>query len=255
VQRLGKNLGGYGGEAIDIDRVLDSIGREAQRHGWVESALFVSDELQLLSLNRQPTLARKSVYISTGIHGDEPAGPLAAQRLVEENPWPADVGVWLCPCLNPNGFRLNRRENEDGIDLNRDYKHLASAAIRAHVTWLERAPRFDLALCLHEDWESHGFYLYELNPDAVPSHAEAIIRRVATVCPIDLSPLIEGRDAHHGIIRPSIDPATRPQWPESFYLLQNKTRLSYTLEAASDFPLSTRVASLVEGVKAVVQSL
>jgi hypothetical protein len=150
---------------------------------------------------------------------------------------------------------LNRRENEDGVDLNRDYRHLTTAAIRAHVEWLARAPRFDLALCLHEDWESHGFYLYELNPDGVSSHAEAIVQRVAAVCPIDLSAVIEGREADGGIIRVNPDPATRLQWPEAFYLVQHKTRVTYTLEAPSDFPLSTRVAALLEGVKAVLERL
>ena len=63
---------------------------------------------------------------------------------------------------------------------------------------------------------------------------------------------IEGREAQSGIIRPLLDPATRPLWPEAFWLLQHKTRLSYTLEAPSDFPLQTRVNALVEGVKAAL---
>jgi len=47
-------------------------------------------------------------------------------------------------------------------------------------------------------------------------------------------------------------PATRPQWAEAFYLIVNKTRLSYTLEAPSDFPLTTRVNALVAGVNAAL---
>ena len=61
----------------------------------------------------------------------------------------------------------------------------------------------------------------------------SIVAQVAEVCPIDLSDVIEGRPAEKGIIRPSVDPRSRPQWPEAFYLLSNKTRLSYTLEAVS----------------------
>ena len=110
-------------------------------------------------------------------------------------------------------------------------------------------------MSLHEDWESQGFYLYELNPDQRPSFAEGVVRAVASVCPIDLSSEIEGRQASGGIIRPSVDPASRPEWPEAFWLLNYKTRQSYTFEAPSDFPLTTRVASLVAGVKAVIQSM
>ena len=68
------------------------------------------------------------------------------------------------------------------------------------------------------------------------------------MCPIDRSETIEGWPAQNGIIRPSIDARTRTQWPEAFFLITHKTRLSYTLEAPSDFPLATRVAALVAGV-------
>ena len=80
-----------------------------------------------------------------------------------------------------------------------------------------------------------------------------MIRRVSAVCPIDLSPEIEGRPAQGGIINPSIDPRSRPEWPEAFWLLNYKTRHSYTLEAPSDFPLATRVCALVEAVKTVLE--
>ena len=106
---------------------------------------------------------------------------------------------------------------------------------------------------MHEDWESSGFYVYELNPDGRPSLAERIVERVARVCPIDQSDLIEGRPARNGIIRPSLDPRSRPDWPEAFFLITHKSRLSYTLEAPSDFPLRTRVAALTAGVRAALE--
>src|SRR5205807_10234874 len=155
--------------------------------------------------------------------------------------------------LNPTGFALYRRENEEGIDLNRQYLEPQAQETLAHIAWLKRQPDFDLCLCLHEDWESHGFYVYELNPDNRPSLAEAMVNGVAGVCPIDRSEMIEGRPAQSGIIRPSVDPRSRPQWPEAFYLLTHKTRLSYTLEAPSDFPLAVRVAALMSGVRAAVE--
>jgi predicted deacylase len=207
------------------------------------------------ALRRPAFPPRKRLYISTGIHGDEPAGPLAMRQLIEEDRWPNDAALWVCPCLNPTGFPLNQRENSQGIDLNRDYRHFQSAEVRAHAAWLERQPGFDVALCLHEDWEAQGFYLYELNPDSRPSFAEKMVEAAGKVCPIDLSSRIEGREAHHGIIRPKINLAERPQWPEAFYLITHKTRLSYTLEAPSDYPLSTRVAALVAAVRAALELL
>jgi hypothetical protein len=247
MRRLGKNVGGYRGEGIDIQSVLQKIDRAIAGKNWVRDGDFPG-------LRRPTPSPRNRLYLSTGIHGDEPAGPLAMLQLLEEDRWPGDAALWICPCLNPTGFPLNQRENAQGIDQNRDYRHLSSAEVRAHVAWLERQPPFDLVLCLHEDWESQGFYLYELNPDSRPSLAEKIIQAVAKVCPIDLSPMIEGREARNGIIRPQITLADRPQWPEAFYLSMHKTRLSYTLEAPSDFPLPTRVAALVSAARAALDS-
>jgi Succinylglutamate desuccinylase / Aspartoacylase family len=260
MERLGKNHGGYYGEIIDIRNVLRAIETTARRQGWDSETFCGGDEFKLIALHRksfstldsQPSI---KIYLSAGIHGDEPAGPLAALQLLRENRWPEKVELWFCPCLNPMGFILNRRENADHRDLNRDYRNPQSAEVRAHIAWLERQPRFDLYLCLHEDWEAHGFYLYEQNPDGRPPLAETIVRAVQKVCPIDLSETIEDRPAKGGIIRPNLDPNTRPQWAEAFYLIMNKSRLGCTLEAPSDFPLPTRVSALVTGVNATLDSL
>ncbi len=253
MQKLGRNVGGYKGETIDIAAVLRDVQQGALKAGWTFEAAPTAEGIELHTWQRQPAQPRQRVYLSAGIHGDEPAGPLAVRQLVQENLWPPDLALWLCPCLNPTGFSQGRRENAQGIDLNRQYLHPEAAETRAHIAWLEGQPAFDLTLCLHEDWEANGFYLYELNPDHLPSSAEKIIRRVAEVCPIDPSPEIEGRPAQGGIIRPSVDPRSRPQWPESFWLLTHKTRHSYTLEAPSDFPLASRVAALVTAVRTAVE--
>ncbi|MGC3958297.1 MAG: M14 family metallocarboxypeptidase [Verrucomicrobiota bacterium] len=252
MQRLGKNHGAYHGETINIREVLRDVERIAQGWGWQSEVFHTSDEFQWFALHRKPTLSPVKpvrIYLSTGIHGDEPAGPLAALRLIQNNQWPTHAEIVFLPCLNPIGFANNQRENAQGIDLNRDYLRPQTAEIQAHIAWLERQVGFDLCVCLHEDWESHGFYLYELNPDHKPSLAEGMIAAVAQGCPIDHSEIIEGREAQGGIIRPNLDPRTRPLWPESFWLLQHKTRLSYTLEAPSDFPLEVRVKALVAAIQ------
>lgn len=254
MQKLGRNLGGYQGETIDISQVLEGITEAAHAAGWTYTPIRADNGLELQAWHRGPAQPAKRVYISAGIHGDEPAGPLAVRELIREDSWPAEVDVWLCPCLNPTGFPLNRRESADGFDLNREYLHLEAPETRAHISWLKLAPPFDVTLCLHEDWESQGFYLYEINPSGRPTHAEQIIQRVSTVCPIDLSPEIEDRPAVGGIIRPSPDPLARPRWPEAFWLLNHKTRHSYTLEAPSDFTMPTRIAALVTAVRTVAET-
>jgi predicted deacylase len=252
MERLGKNRGGYFGDTMDLPGVLRDLQTAGQTHGWSRELIYRAGSLEVFALQKRAAPSARRVYISAGIHGDEPAGPLAALQLLRDNDWPAAFEYWLCPCLNPTGFFLHTRENEDRKDLNRDYRHTETGEVAAHIRWLERQPDFAAAFCLHEDWESHGFYLYELNPDGRPSLAEKMVAAAATACPIDLSPVIEGREAKGGIINPSLNSADRPKWPEAFWLLQNKTRLVYTLEAPSDFPLAARVQALVAAMKAAL---
>jgi protein MpaA len=252
MRKLGQNHGGYHGEQIDLAAVLRSLEASAPQHGWQRQCFGQRDGVDLHAWHRPGVPGARRIYLSAGIHGDEPAAPLAVARLLAENRWP-EAALWAVPCLNPGGFQLNRRENPDGLDLNRDYREPRSPEIRAHRAWLAEQPAFELALCLHEDWEAHGFYLYEVNPDQLPSRAEAMIRAVEEVCPIDRSEIIEGRVARGGIIRPVLTPMfERSDWPEAFYLITHQTRLSYTLEAPSDFPLATRVNALVAGTLAAM---
>lgn len=256
MQRLHQNHGAYHGERIEIESTLRAIETAGHRHGWKTEPFLATAEFRWLALHRPAAVTGPvlRVYLSAGIHGDEPAAPSAILRLLESNCWPSPLELTVLPCLNPFGFANNRRENADGIDLNRDYLAPKSTEIKAHLAWLERQAPFDLCLCLHEDWEAHGFYVYELNPDGQSSLAQRMVDAVAKVCPIDRSELIEGRAAEGGIIRPNLDPQQRPLWPESFWLLQNRTRLSYTLEAPSDFPLTTRTSALVTAVSATLEA-
>lgn len=213
------------------------------------------DGCPLLALTKRTPGPRPRIYLSAGIHGDEPAGPLALLDLIEQRVLDSRATWFVCPLLNPAGFMRATRENSEGIDLNRDYKALRSAEIRAHGAWLQRQPNLDLSLCLHEDWESKGFYLYELNPLSRFSLAEPMLEAVASVCAIDHSGLIDGREAKAGVIRPVADPLLRELWPESIYLRAHHTTLSYTLEAPSAFALSQRVAALATAVRTAIDRL
>lgn len=257
-RRLGLNAGGYFGEKIDITGLLKDCEADAREEGWKLEWMSAAPKPDLAAYIRraQPeAIASPRIYVSAGIHGDEPAGPLAIREMFRRRLWPAHASFWVCPCLNPTGFFKNTRENDEGTDLNRQYLQPKAEETVAHIRWLEQQPDFDLCLCLHEDWEAHGFYLYELNPDDRPALSPGIIKAVEEICPVDQSEVIEGRPAQGGIIRPSVDPRSRPLWPESFFLLNHKTRLSYTLEAASDFSLETRVAGLVAAVLEAIEAV
>jgi protein MpaA len=230
--------------------VIDSIALVASFEASGRAAGFRVErfgeiaDCPLLALTKRTPGPRPRIYLSAGIHGDEPAPPLALLELLEAGVFDNRAVWFLCPLLNPVGLMRQTRENADGLDLNRDYKDLRSAEIRAHESWLRRQPNFDLTICVHEDWESKGFYLYELNPLHGPSLAEPMIEAVSKVCPIETATMIDGREISvPGIIRPVSDPLLRETWPEAIYLRAHHTTLSYTIETPSAFPLAQRVAA------------
>lgn len=250
--KLGLNQGGYRGERLNVWETLARIALETSRKDWEPIPLNTPPDAFLPAYRRMNPGAMRNIYLSAGIHGDEPAGPLALLQLLAEDVWPDRFNYWIIPCLNPEGFELNTREDDRGVDLNRDYTARATARVRSHIRWFESQPNFDLALLLHEDWESSGFYLYELNPDNLPSLASTMVEAAARACPIDRGSQIDGRDAEGGMIRFVGQIPERAEWPEALWLIHNKSRHNYTLEAPSDFPLPARVAATTEAIRAAL---
>jgi protein MpaA len=231
---------------------------EAMRHGFSPALLgdFFGVTLRAYTRSGAGAHRRPRIYLSAGIHGDEPAAPPALLELLRRGCLDDRADWYLVPLLNPSGFRAATRTNADGLDLNRDYRLPRSAEITAHVSWLRDQPPFDVSFCLHEDYEATGFYLYELNPDSRPSLAPTLLSAAAALGPIDQSPVLDGRPASEpGIVRPADDPLLRDAWPEALYLHEHHTRLGYTLETASSQHLAVRTATHCAAIEAAVAAL
>jgi len=199
---------------------------------------------------------RPRVYFSAGMHGDEPAPPWALLRLVEEGFFDTRCNWFVCPLLNPTGFVQRTRENHAKVDLNRDYLNPLTAEVGAHIAWLRRQPNLDLVICVHEDWEAQGFYLYELNPKNRPTLAPAMVEAARNFGPIETATVIDDRPvAEPGIIRPVSDPLLRADWPEAIYLRHFHSTLVYTNETPSALPLEQRVATHCATLKAAITEL
>ena len=90
----------------------------AEAAGFVSTLLVKLDGEYLEAWERSGDGPR--VYLSAGIHGDEPAGPLALLELLKNDFFNSECHWLLCPTLNPTGLSASTRENSSGVDLNRD---------------------------------------------------------------------------------------------------------------------------------------
>ena len=148
MRRLGRNVEGYQGDGIDPGRIAATMMTEAALDGWCVDQLEAAPDIRLPVLHRPacPSDGKPlRCYLSAGIHGDEPAGPLALLELIRSRMLPRDIDLTVCPVLNPRGLHANDRHNTEGIDLNRDYNHLRapdrkSTRLNSSHEWISRMP-------------------------------------------------------------------------------------------------------------------
>jgi protein MpaA len=201
------------------------------------------------------------LYLSAGIHGDETSGPLALLKLLRQPEFFSAFDITMFPILNPNGLARGLRHNDDGIDLNRDYRNSKSAEILSHIEALMTLPRFEASMMLHEDYEGVGAYLYELNDGLSPGLGDRIIAAMGRHVPIDLRPEIEEVRAVGGVIQRTDIIAKhgsiedRPDWPEAIYLSMHHTKVSFTTETPIPFPIENRIEAQIAAVQTLLDDL
>ena len=234
---------------------LSDFSALAKAHGFREEKFGDSANGPLLAFTKHTPGPRPRIYISSGIHGDEPAPPVALLSLIRDGFFDDRANWFLGPVLNPTGLQLGQREDQHGNDLNRDFLDRRTPEIRSLTSWLNRQPRFDLCLCLHEDWEAQGIYIYEVNRRDTTGYASEILESAQAALPVDPATLIDDRPIDEpGIIRPVGDPLSRENWPETIYLINHHTSLGYTFETPSGMPLESRVSALKLAVSAAVRA-
>jgi len=250
----------YQGPALDVPRFFADLPPAAQAAGFAIEKYGEAHSWPLLALRKNATKADAPLlYLSAGIHGDEPAGPLALLQLLREKYFSDSFNWIICPALNPGGLAAKTRHNPGDVDLNRDYRDPKTTEATQHVAFLNRefaGRRLALSILLHEDWESKGFYMYEVNRTGLPLLAPAVLAAVEPICGIDHSPVIEGADAKGGLITRPIDSLReRPLWPEAIWLMLHHTDRSMTVEAPSAQALEKRVAALCAVIHAAVAAI
>jgi hypothetical protein len=189
----------------------------------------------------EPDPDRPSVYLSAGIHGDEPAGVEGLLRWASEDPRELRGINWMIfPCLNPWGLERNIRFDAEGRDLNRAYNSRKVPQIAAQREIL-RGWSFAAAAHLHEDYDARGFYLYEIAA-ARPNWGEILCLEVASLMPADPRRRIDGHPARGGVIRRRVTPDLLKGHPEAFLLHFHHADRTFTLETPSEADLGRRVA-------------
>jgi len=219
--------------------------------------LHKAGEMTVYFLQSGKSNAPYRIYLSAGIHGDEPASTEALITWVESRSdlfQHDDFSLFLLPCINPWGLIKNSRTDDRGRDLNRMFLPGAPKPVRSIMRRISRES-FHLAVMLHEDYDARGVYLYELQRPK-PCWGEELINAAAKVIPPDPRLVIEGRKTTSpGVMRRKITPEIRLFGPEAIYLYDLNCARTFTIETPSEFSLESRVRAHVRMLDRAVELL
>lgn len=218
--------------------LLDRWQKLARATGLLSRVLTLVKGEKIVFL--ESTGAGPLIYLSSGVHGDEVAAAWGLLAWAEENRRRLSQGRFvILPCLNPQGFRNNTRTDHRGLDINRRF-HLTRDPLTGPWRQLIRKSPPILGLCLHEDYDSQGCYVYELGgKDA--RLASRCLAASARHLPTDPRSLIDGRRAQHGIIHRKTIPPNLTGIPEAVALWQLGCATTLTFETPSEAGLQDRV--------------
>lgn len=179
------------------------------------------------------------IYISAGVHGDEVAGPWGLLEWARENVAQLQARRFLLfPALNPVGMTLNTRMDHRGRDINRSFHDVEDELM---VAWrsLVQGRKLAIGLCLHEDYDGQGCYLYELNQGR-NTIGRAVLEDCSQVIPLDGRSRMDGNRANGGLIVKRKIPVL-PGLPEAIVLFELGVPVALTFETPSEFSLVDRI--------------
>ena len=148
--------------------------------------------LYQLVLNPEAT---DTVCIVAGVHGDEIAGPLSVLRLLQYHldDLPACFRYVIFPMVNPGGFDLRQRFDDDYRDLNALYATTLGSKnygeIQSFYARVRAYGNFAAVITLHEDIDLDRFYMYGLGEHNRPFYhrlCHLASRRCACWCDADI---------------------------------------------------------------------
>ncbi len=249
-----------------VERILIALRKSERLSVWHKTSSF-SHPLYCLHYSAKIADA-PTLYVSAGIHGDEPAGVECAVRLIEQLADTTHQNFFrlllkefnwiISPCDNPYGYEHDTRKNALGNDLNRMFetpnqcpetKFITESLLR---TQTHPKTKITLALDLHEDTDSTGFYLWERRASTSSPIGNAIVKHIENICPINREPMIENHRNDNGVIT-LLDTVTTKGWTRGRYLAEQIQTRCLILETPTLLDLETRIKVHMTAIETAVK--
>jgi predicted deacylase len=242
-----------GEEFISYERFIWTLLNEAHQHklpveviGYETSKRTgISYPLYRLLINPK---VEQTVCIVAGVHGNEIAGPLAVLHIINViiHDLPRLFRYVVYPMINPSGFDLRQRFDDDGRDLNAIYETTLTSKNYLEVQEfyqdaLKFAP-FEAVITLHEDSDLEKFYMYGLGEENL-DYYHAICAFARTWIPAWTNADIYGcQSDDHGLVLAT----ARDHAFDGALYKKGLTKVAYTLETPGKLDIHFRVNMMVQ---------
>jgi murein peptide amidase A len=189
------------------------------------------------------------IGIFAGIHGDEPAGTLAAAKfLIDATREPAFIENFLLniyPLCNPSGYEDNTRHSRRGKDLNREFW---KSSTEPEIAILERELRtqhFNGIIQLHADDTSDGIYGFVRGHTLTENLLRPALSEAGKILPRNVNATIDGFAARDGIIYTSYEGILAAP-------MQSEPPFEIILETPHHAPMDLQVDALVVAIRTIL---
>lgn len=214
------------------------------------------------------------VLVTAGVHGNEPAGVLAAIELLTlTGDLAGKCAIDVVPCMNPSGYEAGTRNNADGLDVNRGFTRFVE--VQESLVLMDSViatTAYDLTIDLHEtlpheiakDFSIEDnpleFYLYETAKDDALRVGEYVVDQVSAAyehgrCTM---PTIYDDENTNGVIRyPQEDGNEEYAANTSLdaWLFSNGAPVALTLETPTWLPLRVRRGMHIRAIVSAVDAM
>ncbi len=189
------------------------------------------------------------IGIFAAIHGDEPAGALAAAKFLSEiagePEFVENFLLHIYPLCNPTGFEDNTRHSRRGKDLNREFW---KSSPEPEIEILERELRtqhFSGIIQLHADDTSNGLYGFVRGHTLTENLLRPALAEAGKILPRNINATIDGFAARDGIIYQSYEGILAAP-------IRSEPPFEIIFETPHHAPMNLQVQALVVAIRTIL---
>jgi hypothetical protein len=125
---------------------------------------------------RSPNPKAARVFVSSGVHGDEPEGVTTGMALLENTIRSRRYDLTYVPMMNPGGLKAETRANLAKLDINRSFDPGVGTEAAEALKKAMRGRNFEVAVDLHGASQKTQFFLISAKEEG--ARADEILKNV-----------------------------------------------------------------------------